>query len=96
MLKNAFMLHGKKRDRSITVEIGQPIWYGIKIPTPCKSFIALFFIPVLSIEAVIKESCYKRITVRKPQTAMPHTFTITLEMQCLKRNCQASSSASYV
>lgn len=54
MFKFAYMLHGKKRDKSITMEIGQPIWntYVIKIHT--SSFIALFCILVLSIEAVIK------------------------------------------
>lgn len=47
----------------------------LRFPLPVPSSIAFFFIPVLSIEAVIKESF-----VRKPQTAMSHTFTITLEM----------------
>lgn len=71
------MLHCKKTYKSIKVEIGQSIWstYGIKIPTPCAILNSSFFIPVLSIKAVIKESF-----VRKPQTAMSHTFTITLEM----------------
>ncbi len=37
MFKFAYLLHGKKRDKSIKVEIGQPIWntYVIKIHTPC-------------------------------------------------------------
>lgn len=56
MFKFAYMLHGKKRDKSITMEIGQPIWTHmlLRFTLYASSFIALFCILVLSIEAVIK------------------------------------------